>query len=119
MEVFIRRILANSLDRSVIIYTSAFISLTGKINFLGFILLFLFFDFITFVMFRWAFERTPGDIIFGIRVSKKSGGTIFLKLALRWIIGFISPFTGFLLHIPAGNWRSLCDILAGIQFERV
>ncbi|GBD02992.1 hypothetical protein HRbin19_00263 [bacterium HR19] len=119
MDVFIRRILANTLDRSVIIYISALISLVGKINFLGFILMFLFFDFTTSVMFRWAFERTPGDIIFGIRISKKKHGAIHLKLALRWIMGFISPLTGFLLHIPAGNWRSLCDTLAGIQFERV
>jgi len=81
---FFRRICANALDRTVIIYISSILS-EGKI--IIFIILFLIFDFTLGVLFRSMFSQTPGDIIFGIKIEAHPK----FKLLLRWILGYISP----------------------------
>jgi uncharacterized RDD family membrane protein YckC len=109
---FFRRIFANALDRTLIIYISSILS-EGKIIIL--IILFLIFDFALGVLFRTIFSQTPGDIIFGIRIEAHPR----FKIPLRWLLGYISPFTAFLLHIPAGQWRSLLDKICGIKVEKI
>jgi len=109
---FFRRICANALDRTIIIYISSILS-EGRI--IIFIILFLIFDFTLGVLFRSIFSQTPGDIIFGIKIEAHPK----FKLPIRWILGYISPFTAFLLHIPAGQWKSLLDTICGIKVEKI
>ncbi len=109
---FFRRIFANTIDRTIIIYISAILS-ESKITI--FILIFLFFDFTLGVLFRILFYQTPGDIMFGIKIEAQPK----IKLALRWILGYISPLTAFLLHIPAGQWKSIADVICGIKIQKI
>lgn len=112
-----RKFFANLFDRTFLVFSSATISYLIGLNFLGFISFFLVFDFLLYVIFRSVFRRTPGDISFGIIVRTRSPS--FIYLGLRWIAGYLSPLTGFLIYIPAENGRSFCDFLLGIKTEVV
>ncbi len=79
------------------------------------ILLFIISDFFIYVVIRSLLIRTPGDIMFGIRISTYS--LRCTRIFLRWLLGYLSPLTAFLLHIPAINHRSLCDVISGIRIE--
>ncbi len=109
---FFRRILANALDRTIIIYISSILS-ESKIT--VFILIFLLFDFTLGILFRILFSQTPGDIMFGIKIEAQPK----IKLVLRWILGYISPLTAFLIHIPAGQWKSIADVICGIKVQKI
>lgn len=112
-----RKFFANLLDRTFLIFFCSLIGSILHLDIISFILFFLLFDFLLFVVFRGVFARTPGDISFGIVIRTRSPSLLFLTL--RWIIGYLSPLTGFLVYIPAEKGRSFCDFLLGIKTEIV
>lgn len=112
-----RKFLAVLTDRVTILILVADMGVLLKLNIFGMIVLSIFFDFMIYVVLRTFLGRTPGDIMFGVVI--KVGSPKFFRLLLRWLLGFLSPFTGFLLHVPAIRWRSFCDTIVGINPEIV
>lgn len=112
-----RKFLANLTDRTIILIFAADTGTILKIDIVGIIILFFLLDFMNYVILRSLLGRTPGDIMFGIVIE--TGFPRFLRLLSRWFLGYISPFTAFLLHIPAVRWKSLCDSILGINTKIV
>ncbi|MCS7214146.1 MAG: hypothetical protein NZ927_08030 [Candidatus Calescibacterium sp.] len=113
----VRKLLANITDRVTILILTANTSLILEMEILQTITMFLFLDFMIYVILRTFLQRTPGDIMFGIVI--KTGFPKILRLSLRWLLGYLSPFSGFLLHVPAIRWKSFCDSIVGINSEKV
>ncbi len=108
-----RKFLAVCTDRVIILILTVDVVVILELKIIAMIVLFVFLDFMVYVVLRTFLERTPGDIMFGIAL--KVGFPRFFRLSLRWLLGFLSPFTGFLLHVPAIKWRSFCDTIVGIE----
>lgn len=116
-ERALRKFLAVLTDRVIILILTADVSVILELKIIAMIILFLFLDFMIYVIIRTFLGRTPGDIMFGIMIN--AGFPRFFRLLSRWLLGFLSPFTGFLLHVPAVKWKSFCDTIVGINSEFV
>ncbi len=117
MDVYARRVLANIADLSFLVCLCGTISISLDMGFVAFFSLFILSDFMFSVVWRTFFYGTPGDIIFGVRLS--GGFPFFLRLTARWFLGYISPMTAFLLHLPADSKRSMCEVISGLTNEKV
>lgn len=115
LEKALRKLLANIADRTIVFTIAANTATMLKLKFVEGVLLFLFMDFMVYVVIRVFLKRTPGDIMFGVVL--KADFPRFLRLSIRWLLGYLSPITGFLLHVPAIRWKSFCDAVVGIDSE--
>lgn len=113
LEVSLRKLMGNLADRTFNLLLASNTAMMLGLNLTGMVPLFLFLDFITYVVLRAFFGRTVGDVMFGIVIE--AGFPKFGRLLLRWTLGYLSPLSGFLLHVPAVRWKSFCDSFSGIN----